>query len=780
MKQSIIHKGPEEKEIDLREIIEIVLKFKWSILFFTLISTLLILIYLYFQSSIYRSSALIEVKSNIQKNIIGDSSISNSSSIISKEKIDKEIEILRTFYINSKVLDTINFKTRYYIDSKFKKAEIYKDIPISVDDIAIFDNKILGKKIKITPLKDGFHLSIPKSFLNKLSKYNPLHKKDKEVLLDPNRKYQFNTTIETDYFALHIKKLHKLEKPIYFTLNGGNNKSIFDSVKNHLIISQVTKFAPLIRVEFEDNIIERADKYVNTLIDIFIQQSIEDKGKKTEAIINFINKELIKTKKKLDEYELRLERYKIENNAIQPSLQGTTYINDLSKIEKEISENKLKKSLILNILNIAKQKDDIDTLATSLMKLDDAPTISLINKLQEIQIKEEELRAKYSYMHPSLRPIKKQIYHIQRNIINNIKNLKFRVEEKLKSLDKLKSSYKTKLDSLPTKERRLIGLKRDYDVSSNIYNHLLKKKSENQISKVAIQSDYRVIDYAQNTQALPVKPKRFFLLVLGIMLGLILGLVQAFLRNYFDDKINSKKELEELTTLPLYGILPEIKKKNIKLEVLEDPKSPYAESYRSLRTNLQFTQSKDNAHVILVSSTIMGEGKSTTVANLSAIFNLAGYKCVVINLDLRKPTLHKFFNVDNSVGMSTYLSGRSKIEDIISPTEYEDLDIITSGPIPPNPSELIMTEKLQELTDTLKESYDYIFIDSAPLGLVTDTMNLMQYADINLIIFRENYALKSFAKDLNNLVERHNLKHIGLILNGSEMSSGSYGYGYGY
>jgi len=244
--------------------------------------------------------------------------------------------------------------------------------------------------------------------------------------------------------------------------------------------------------------------------------------------------------------------------------------------------------------------------------------------------------------------------------------------------------------------------------------------------------------------------------------------------------IKSKSELEDLTNLPIYGILPEVKKKNIKIEVLADPKSPYAESHRSLRTNLQFTQNKNKAHVILITSTIMGEGKSTTVANLSAIFNLAGYKCVVINLDLRKPTLHKFFNVDNSIGMSTYLSGRSKIEDIISPTEYENLDVITSGPIPPNPSELIMTDKMQELIDALKEEYDYIFIDSAPLGLVTDTMNLMPYADINLIIFRENYALKSFAKDLNSLVERHDLKHIGIVLNGSDMSSGSYGYGYGY
>jgi capsular exopolysaccharide synthesis family protein len=766
------------EDLNLKDLFALLFKYKWSIIFLTLLSTLLIFIYLYFQFSIYRSSALIEVKSNSPRSIISEG-LSSESSAIGKEKIDKEIEILQTFYINNKVLDKINFNILYFIDSDFKKVEIYKDIPIAVEDIAIFDTKVLGKKIKIIPKDDGYHIDTSKSFFSKFKKYNPFYKKDKELHLDNSKLYKYNTIIETDYFALNIKKLHKLKNPIYIVLLG-DNKHIFDSIKDNLVISQVTKFAPLIRVEFEDNVLERADKYVNTLIDIFIQQSIEDKGKKTEKIIEFIDQELVKTKLKLDEYESKLEEYKIKHNAIQPALQGTTYINQLSKIENQLSEYSLKAKLISNILNMAKKKESIDTITTSLMKLDDQPTMSLINKLQEIQIKEEELRAKYSYKHPSLRPIKKQIYHIRKNIIKNIKNLQLRVNQKIANIKKLKKSYKTKLNSLPTKEKRLVGLKRDYEVSSKIYNHLLKKKSENQMVKVATQSDYRVIDYAKNTEAIPIKPKRLFTLILGMLLGLIFGIIQAYLRNYFDDKIQSKYELEDATTLPIYGILPEVKKGKLKMEVIENPKSPYAESFRSLRTNLQFTQNKNAAQTILVTSTVMGEGKSTTTANLSAIFHLAGYKCIVINLDMRKPTLHRYFNVSNSIGMSTYLSGKNDIDQIIQTSEYDNLDVITSGPIPPNPSELIMRDRMKELIEHLKGEYDYIFIDSAPLGLVTDTMNLMPFANINLIIFRENYALKSYVKDLNSLVERHNLKRIGLILNGSDMSSGSYGYGYGY
>ena len=757
------------EELNLKEIMGIINKYKLSILIITILSIALVYIYLYFQPSIYRSSALIEVKSNMETNIISNE---NSSPItIDKEKIDKEIEILKTFYVNNSVINHVNLKVHYYLKNGYKKVEIYKKVPLNINHINIFDNKILGQMIKLTPNKNGYTLSVETSLIDNLS--------NADLHLDKNITFAYDKVIETEYFALSIEKNHSINQAMYFTLSG-DNKHIFDRIKSNLIIYQVTKSAPLIRVEFEDNILERADKYVNTLVDSFIQQSIEDKGKKTDKIIEFIDEQLKETKNKLNEYESKLEEYKIKNDAIQPSLQGSNFINELSKIENKITDYTLKKKLIINILSMAKKKESIDSITTSLMKLDDEPTMSLINKLQEIQIREEELRAKYSYAHPSLRPIKKQIYHIRKNIIKNIKNLNIRVNQKILSLKKQKKSYKSKLDSLPTKERRLVGLKRDYEVSSKIYNHLLKKRSENQMIKVAIQSDYRVIDYAKNTQAKPVSPKRLFSLILGAILGLILGIFIAYLRNYFDDKIQSKHELEATTSLPIYGILPEVKKGKLKMEVIENPKSPYAESFRSLRTNLQFTQNKNEAHTILITSTVMGEGKSTTTANLSAIFHLAGYKCIVINLDMRKPTLHRYFNVSNSIGMSTYLSGKNDIDQIIQTSEYENLDVITSGPIPPNPSELIMRDRMKELIEHLKGEYDYIFIDSAPLGLVTDTMNLMPFANINLIIFRENYALKSYAKDLNSLVERHNLKRIGLILNGSDMSSGSYGYGYGY
>lgn len=772
----------QELDVDLKEIISIIYRYKWSIIFITLLFTMSTYIYLYFKPSIYRSTALVEVKSNLQTQAEAGDFLAASYAGIGNEKIDKEIEFLKTFYINNKVLNKIDLKTRFFIDSDYKKVEIYENIPIEIKNIAIFDQLIIGKMIKLTPSEGGYNLEIYESdfkkIKNKIFSYFPSNN-NKKIMINPKRLYEYNRTIDTEYFEFTVNQLYTFKNPIYLILNG-NNRQIFDKYKNNLIISQVSKDAPLIRVEYEDTIIKRADEYTNSLIDIFVEQSIEDKSKKVGQLINFIDDQLPQIKKKLDTYETKLEVYQREHDALQPSFQGTKYINEISDIENQISEEKLKQELISNIIKMTKNNNDIHMFTTSLINLDDQPTLALISKLQEIQITEEELRAKYSYKHPSLRPIRKQLHHIKKSILKNIMNLNIRINERIKSLQALKSSYKHKLDTLPAKERKLIGLKRDYEVESKIYNLLLQKRTENQMLQVATQSDYRVIDYANNTRGIPVKPKRLLILILGILLGLMFGVLQAFIRNFYDDKVKSRFNLEELTGLPIYGVILQMKNKNIGLEIYKNTKAPFAESFRSLRTNLQFALQKDKSNVILITSSISGEGKSTTSANLSAILQIAGYKTIIINLDMRKPVLHKLFNVDNTIGMSTYLGGKNSMQEIICHTEYENLDVIPSGPIPPNPSELMMSEKLKELIDQLKMKYDYIIIDTPPLGLVSDTMNLMKYSDLNLVIFRENYSKKNYIKDLNNLVDRHQLKHIGLILNGSHLSSGSYGYGYGY
>ena len=765
-------------EFDLREVFNTFLHYKWSILLITLFTVLMAAYSLYFKPDIYSSSAVIEVKSSAggtTGNMSGGDFLGGALSGFGSSNVNKDIEILKTFHVNNTVLNKLNFHTRYYVDKGFKQVEIYDNLPIEVKNVTVIDEKIAGFKVKFTPVENGYHLQVENTFKSQI-----LHSLfDKEIIeLDDEEIYPYGKLIKNAYFELIVEKKDTISQPLYFVLLT-NSRNIFEGMKASLQITQINPDAPIINITYTDTIPSRADAYVNAVAESFIHQSVSEKSKGNDRIIAFINKQLTDIKTKLDNSEKRLEKYRIENKAINPTLQGSTYIRELSNIEIELSQNDLKEMLMQNLLAFVAKGKNLDAMAPLLMELNDPSTLALITRLQEAQIKEEGLKAEYSGRHPGLIAVRKQIQYIIEKIILNIENLKSSMAHRNLNLIKLKKSYDKNIETLPTQERILINLKRDYEVNAETYKYLLQKKSENEMIKVAILSDYRVIDSAYHSSK-PISPKRALFLVIFFMVGMILGISQALLRNLMNDKIQNKNDIERLTTIPIYGILPILKQDIIKLEVFKDPKSPFAESYRSLRTNLQFSRKENEANIVLVTSTIAGEGKSTTAANLGAIFQMADYRSIVINLDLRKPTLHHYFNVDNSSGMSTYLSGKNSIGEIIQSTQYENLDVIASGPIPPNPSELILTDKLDKLLNDLKDVYDYIFIDSAPLGLVTDTMHLMQYADTSLIVFRENYAKKSFVADLNNLVERHNLKHIGIVINSADISSGSYGYGYGY
>lgn len=764
-----------ELDINVKDLIGNILHYKRSIFSIVVIMSIIGVAIIYFKTPIYTSNAIIEVKSEGQQGIQSDDFLGSTFANFGNEKVDKEIEILKTFFINNHALSKVNFNVQYYIDEGFKKVEIYRGLPLVVKNLTILDENIIGRLIKIIPQHNGYRFHFENSYKDKL--LNLLLGREL-INLNDQKIYEYGKNIKTKYFELEIIKKSETKESFYLVLKG-DNRQIYESIKDNLQINQINPSTPLVGITYKDTIPDRANTYVNTLMESFIHQSIAEKSKQNDRIINFINDQLANIKIKLDNSEKKLEKYRIKYHAINPTLQAETYITELSQIEIELSKNELNAELIDNLVLFSKTNKNLDAIAPSLAELKDESTLELITKLQEVQIREEGLKTQYSGKHPELIAARKQNSYIKKKIILNLNNLKTSIIHRNNNLLKLKKSYDKKIESLPTQERTLINLRRNYEVSSETYRYLLKKKSENEMIKVAILSDYRIIEKAYSNSK-PLGPKNMLIVFGVIIIGLIIGIIQALIRTFLDNKIKSKDDIERQTTLPIYGIIPMLKSNSNKLEVYANPKSPFSESFRSLRTNLQFSSNTDEASVALLTSTIAGEGKSTIVANLGAVFQMANYKSIVIDLDLRKSTLHHYFELDNNLGMSTYLSGKNSSKEIIQMTMYNNLDIITSGPIPPNPSELILSDRLEQLINSLKKDYDYIFIDTAPVGLVADTMHLMQFSDINLIVFRENYANKSFISDLNKLQNKHDFKHIGIVLNAASLSSRGYGYGYGY
>jgi capsular exopolysaccharide synthesis family protein len=312
-----------------------------------------------------------------------------------------------------------------------------------------------------------------------------------------------------------------------------------------------------------------------------------------------------------------------------------------------------------------------------------------------------------------------------------------------------------------------------------MYDYLLKKESESKITQLATFSDYKIIDHAY-TSYRPIKSKFIISMLLSIIFGLIIGTILAFIRNSLNNKVKGQEDIKNITSLPIYGSIPFCKQKPYQLQVELNPRSPFTEGFRNLRTNLQFIHKRKKATTILITSTIASEGKTTVSANLAKILEMAQYKTLLVNLDIRKPTLHKFFDIDNSIGVTNYLNGQYNETEIIRHTEFGTLDIITSGPIPENPSELILSKRLPLLFEKLKTMYDYIIIDTAPIGIVTDTKNIMKYTDLNLILLKENFAKKEFIQTIEKMIIQYQFQNVGLILNASSNLGGEYGYGYSY
>ncbi|HFU76154.1 MAG TPA: polysaccharide biosynthesis tyrosine autokinase, partial [Arcobacter sp.] len=734
-------------------------------------------VYVYFKPSIYASNSIIKVKAN-EKEQTED--IINNTLLTSRSKdVLEEISLLKTYKINDKALDYINLKVRFFIDDGYKRSEIYgKDVPISIQDIKVLDPKIIGKTLTLVPNNNqsgySIHYKIPYKAKLRQKLFNT-----NEFKLEESGTVNFNQKYQNKYVKFKINRNKEITQPIHFTING-EKRDIFESlISPRLTVTQLEKDTSLIKITFEDTIPERANIYVDALTKSFIDYSVESKNTQNNETLKFITAELENIKKELKRSEDSLELHQVTTNIVKPSVQASLYIKNLSEIEIEIAENNLKKKLISNLITFVKNNYNLHAIAPSVEKLNAQNTLALITKLQNMQIEEEELTQEYTDAYPKLQTLRKKIQTIRNKIEFNLNSLRTNIEYENNSLINRKKSYEHDMKTLPAKERKLVNIKRNYEVKSKMYEYLLKKQAENKIIQLATFSDYQVIDKAYSTN-IPIKPRRFLIIVLSTFLGLILGIIIAFLRHTKNNYIKGKEDIENLTSLPFYGSIPYHKQKKHTISIHKELKSPFSEGFRTLRTNLQFISNKNEGTIMLITSTVAGEGKSTIAANLATIMEMAKYKTVVVNFDLRKPTLHKFFDIDNSKGISTYLSGEDTLHDIISATEFANLDIISSGPIPSNPSELILSKELPKLFKELKETYEYIIVDTAPIGIISDTKTLMQYSDLNLIIIREDYAKKEFILTLEDIIEKHNFEKVGVVLNASKAQKGEYGYGYSY
>jgi len=443
--------------------------------------------------------------------------------------------------------------------------------------------------------------------------------------------------------------------------------------------------------------------------------------------------------------------------SVVPTVKVEDSFKKLSTIDLDLSALSLKEKLAQNLMTFVQNNRNLDAIGPTLLEFKDEATLKYINTLEELQQQEDELSIEFTDQYPKLKNIKKRIKKIKKKIIRNIKNLKATLITKRESLENQKIKYEKILKSLPKDEKELVSFQRDYEVNSKMYSILLEKKAENELIKVALVSNYEIIDSAYTPMS-PVKPKRFIILVIAAILGFIFALFISMIRVIFIDKVATSKEIQLMTKLPIYGVIPLYHKHKFSTAMLK-------EAYHKLATNLQFSKKENRGSILLFSSHSNGEGKTTTVVNTAGVFQNSGYKTIVLDLNMREPSLHTHFDIEQQYsGISTYLNQRDNIGNILFSTNFENLDIIPAGPIPPNPSELILSTRLTGLLEFLQEKYDYILIDTSSYSLALETLYLMQFSTTNLIIIREKMSKKSAIIELEKVIQEKNLKNMGLVL----------------
>ncbi len=758
-------------EIDLKEVIRTIAKYKVSITFITLAFFMASVVFAYYKPNVYSSNASIEVMED------GNNGVSSTDFMLkafggNTYNLDNEIAILESRLIVQKALEQLNLRTRYYaINLLKKKKELYKDSPFIVTNETI-ENVIYSKVFELIPLDDlTFQLVIkpvsPYTIKGILAKLNikPLQENDK---ITYDQVHSYGEEIVTPWFTFTINKIKNLEDPFY-NFRFVHKDSLYDIFSSGLSVSLASEFGSIINLSYQDNVSLRAKEILQAIADVYIDESIKEKTKIAELTLGFIDSQLDKINTKLTTSELNLQNYKTKNNVINLQSKVALDTEKVAAYEAEQLKLQTEINILTNLQHFMDQNSDLGGLTLGTINFADKSLAKLVQNLQEMTDKKSLLLVDYTELHPEVLKLTQSIASTKRSIKNALSSSLRQLKQRNKDLNTMISKYKKSLNSLPSKEKELAELSRPLKVNESVYEYLLQKKAETAIMKSSTIADARVLD-APRDQPYPIKPKRNLIVLVGLILGLIVGIAFAFLREFLVYTIQNADEVERLTSLPIYGVIPLNKDKITK--------NIYAEAFRNIRTNLQFLPGNENNKIISITSSVSGEGKTTIAAALAEVLARGDKKVIVLDLDMRKASLHKEFNVTNDIGMANYLTMQNTLEEVTKETNVYGLEIITTGPLPPNPSELILSAMFTNLLDVLKEKYDYIIIDTPPAGLVTDATIIMNYSDISFFIVRAKYTRKEFVKNIDRMAKEHSHNRIGIILNGIMIGS-EYGYGYG-
>jgi len=764
-KPAAIHAGNNilDKQ-DIRNTLGKIIKYWYWVVFLLLVSLATAFLFLR-KSTLYygaTTSILIKPQQNAIKDALSKSFMGTS---VSNEDVYNEMEILKSRGLLAETIRRMDLGVSYYIKGRLRTGELYQGIPFAVVDAKALDPALSNTPFNIHIINaEKYTLSIEGGDVS----YSKTHAFGEPVV---HEKFSFIINSKPE-------QIRSITKPgeINYQFRINDPGFLIDKYKEALTLTKAQE-ASVITLNIEDEIPERAVAFLDTLTRLYIERSVSVQKEINSNTLKFVETQLNEVEGILNSVESNLEQYQRQTGTVASGEQSQLYLQQKADVEEELARLSVQMNSVDYLYNSLTSGGDISAISPTLLSDEADPALSTaFTELSGLLQKKTNLLFSNTKNSPVVKEVEQQIEMSKKNVLQMVLNMRRSMVLKYNTLSGQLGTYKSRISTMPTTMKGLVNINRKVSINEKIYLFLLETRAQTVIERASIVPDKTIIEAANATGLLhPVKLK-VYLMSAGA--GLAASFVLIFLLGLFYNFIESKDELTALTTLPVIGIVGKSKEaRDNYLAVEKNPQSLTAEAFRVIRTNLAYFGYKSSSKSVLITSTMPGEGKTFCAVNIATILAKARKKVLLMDLDLHKPRQANAFNLKNEVGITNYLVGSATLGEITVASPVENLDIILTGPRTPNASELILEPKLEELIDTLKQTYEYVIIDTAPVGVLSDALMLMKYSDLNIYVLRAHFAKREFVELAHGIMEKNNIKSMSFVLNQVSQKRIPAGYG---
>jgi len=673
------------------------------------------------------------------------------------------IQMMKSFSLSLQMVKQLHLNVQFFDNSGFFKKELYgKSNPVLLLTEALLQDTIqsaitINVKKRQNDTQDNILITY----------------KDIEYNYTAN---SLSEGIDTRFGNISVS-INPLPKEYNYIIKILPLTATAKSFAGKLQISPAAEWSNILLLSMTDNVPARAIEAIDKIVELYNANAISDKNAIVQATASFIDARLKLLAEELGDVEQDVEAYKRQNQLTDVNAQASMFLNTNSEIERRRMDVETQMNIIQSVENFLNQNPNY-TLVPNNVGVNDATLTAITSRYNDLVLERERLLRSTNPDNPIIIELESRLTATRENLISSIRNIKNSIEITRKDIYNQIRQNSAKIGEIPTQERQLVEIKRQQQVKESLFLFLLQKREETTLSLAVDAQVLKTIDSAM--RGAQISPDRKIILMAAFLLALLIPLGIIYLLSLLNNKIENRAELERKCVVPIIG---EICKKDgdDNIVIQEGKNTPIIEMFRLIRTNLQFMLTNQTHKIITVTSTVSGEGKTFNAVNLALSLALTNKKVAVVGMDIRSPQLFKYFDLRSSKGVVSYLTDLDlKVDNIIQDSGVnENLKCIASGPVPPNPSELLLSPRVDEMFNELSQKFDYVILDTAPVALVSDTLLINRVSNLTIYICRENYSLKESVEYINDYKRNNRLTNLCVLLNDCNLKK-TYGYSYGY